>query len=245
MGKTLLRFSENSFAVFVLLLSTSPLLQILKSGASENPNSSEGYPLLQTLWFCIYLVVVFLLCLRWKRFIYTALKNKYLLLLISVPLLSVVWSIAPLITLRRSVGLVGTTLFGIYLTSRYSLKEQLRLLAWALGIATVFSIIFVVALPNYGINWHQNGSWQGIYHQKNILGRHMSLAAIAYLLLALDARRSRWLPWTLFFLSTTLLLLSTSKTALVAFLSVAILLPLYRALRFPFNIRVPFLSLRF
>ena len=238
--KTLLRFTETGFAVFALLLSTSPLLQLLGGGASGNATLDKGYPLVQGLWFGIYLVELFLLFLRWKRFLYTAIRDKPLLLLVGIALLSVVWSISPLVTLRRSGGLVGTTLFGMYLGSRYSFKEQLWLLAWVFGIATVFSIIFAVALPIYGIDWSQHGAWRGIYHQKNVLGRCMALAAVVFLLLAFDARRYRWLIWALFFLSTILLLLSTSKNALVTFITILMLLPLYKALRFPFDIRVPF-----
>lgn len=237
---SLLKFAEKGFAVFGLLLSTAPLIPLLQSAGGSNPEPAEGYALMQALWFGMYLVEIFLLLLRWKRFLYTAIRDKPVLLLVGLALLSVVWSVSPLVTIRRSVAVLGTTLFGVYLASRYTLKEQLHLLAWALGIAMIFSIIFAVALPTYGIDWFQRGAWRGIYHQKNVLGRYMSLAGVVFLLLALDARRYRWLMWTLFFLCTALLLLSASKNALLAFLTVLILLPLYRALRFPFNIRVMF-----
>jgi hypothetical protein len=33
----------------------------------------------------------------------------------------------------------------------YTPKEQMRLLAWALGIAVVLSLVFTLAIPSYGI----------------------------------------------------------------------------------------------
>lgn len=116
----------------------------------------------------LYIVNLFLIIVRWRRFIYVATTDKFLLLLTGLALISALWSAAPIVTLRRSLALVSTTIFGVYLASRFSLKEQLRLLAWALGIAALLSLLFVVVPPHYGIETRgvYTGVWRGIYHQK-------------------------------------------------------------------------------
>jgi O-antigen ligase len=67
--------------------------------------------------------------------------------------------------------------------------------------------------------------------QKNVLARIVVLGAIVFLLLALDSRKHRYWLWGGFGLCVLLILLSGSKTALLLFLLMVLLLPLYKALR--------------
>jgi O-antigen ligase len=125
---------------------------------------------------------------------------------------------------------------------RFSIREQLQLLAWALGIGALLSLLFALALPAYGIiNEGGVQGWRGVYTQKNGLGRNMALAALVFIILALSDRRYRWVSWAGFGLSIVLLLLSNSATGLVIFLTLLPLLPLYRASRWPYTLAVPFL----
>jgi O-antigen ligase len=160
--------------------------------------------------------------------------------LVGLAVVSVVWSVAPAITLRREVALLGTTLVGAYLAMRYEPGEQLRLLAWALGVAALLSLLFGLALPSYGLD--SDGSWQGIFGGgKNALGRVMGLSSLVFLLLALSSHRHRWLPWSGFVLSVGLLVMANSVTSLTVLLSVLFLLPLYGALRLPHTFAAPIL----
>jgi hypothetical protein len=58
------------------------------------------------------------------------------------------------------------------LTTGYSLKKQLELLAFAFGIIVSLSLITIFAFPRYGTmqTGLAIGSWEGIYGHKNILG---------------------------------------------------------------------------
>ena len=47
--------------------------------------------------------------------------------------------------------LIATTAFGIYFATRFEISEQLRLLAWALGITVFLSFLFGVFFRQYGI----------------------------------------------------------------------------------------------
>ena len=133
---------------------------------------------------------------------------------------------------------MGTTLFGIYLGSRYPLHRQLQLLGWTLGIAGLLSLIFAVAFPNIGTMCSHEGAWRGIYTGKNSLGRIMELGTIIFLLL-IQFRRLRLLSWLGLSSSMLLIIFSTSTSALVIVIALLILLPIYQSLRLREEILAP------
>lgn len=240
-------FAENVFVVLSLLLFTNALIPMLYEIRTGNHavNSLEGNSDVIASFFIIYIITLFLVFLRWKKFIRVVTERKLLLVLIGIALASVFWSVSPELTLRRSFALVGTTLFGFYLATRYSLKEQFRLLTWALGIAMVLSVLLALLLPSYGI--HQGGdfpgSWKGIYTHKNTLGFNMGFSVCVFALLAFWGGKYRLLGWVGFILAAILLLLSTSKTPLLCALTVLALLPLYSILRWRYTLSFFFFAI--
>lgn len=228
----------NGFVVLALLLSTGAFLPLLiQESGNEGPT--------QIVWLGVYAIVGFLILARWKRFIHVVTRDKFLLLLIMIALLSVFWSAAPEATIRRSMSLLGTTLLGAYLATRYSVEELLRLLAWALGLAVLFSLAFALAFPSYGVvtgtfgYYEGEEGWRGIYGEKNALGAAMALGAGVFFFLALGRPRHHWTMWAFFGLSIGVLLLANAKTALLSFLILLILFPFYKALRWQYNLIVP------
>ncbi|MEM7771127.1 MAG: O-antigen ligase family protein [Cyanobacteria bacterium P01_A01_bin.37] len=219
---------EVVFGVLTLLLSTESFILLIP------------HALRQLFWLSVYGITAILLVARWKTFIEVAGRAKLLWLLIGIVLLSVTWSDSPSATVRQSIALMGTTFFGLYLSTRYTLKEQLRLLGWVFGIAVVLSFVFAIALPSYGLQGGQ--SWQGIYHHKNLLGRIMVLSTIVFLLNAQSSKTYRWVSWGGMGLSIVLLILSNSKTSLALFLLLLALLWVYRILRLYYKLAVPVLS---
>jgi O-antigen ligase len=135
------------------------------------------------------------------------------------------------VTVRHFVALLATSLFGIYLASRYDLPGQLRLVSISLGIVIGASIAACLAFPRYGIapaDILDEPAWQGVLTHKNTLGR---LGVLAALILALYfLRRRRRLTILLGVLSLFLLvILTSSKTALVYFILGAAAFPFIRA----------------
>lgn len=232
------------FIILVLLLSTGAVLPLLGQD-SEAANSAQGDLVTQATWLGVYGITFLLIIMRWRQFIGVAMRDKFLLLLIGIVLLSVLWSAAPETTVRRSMALLGTTLFGVYIATRYNSKELLQLLGWALGIAALFSFVFGLALPSYGVTTGTSAyyegveGWRGIYGEKNALGAAMALGTIVFLLLALGKPKHRWIMWACFGLSGGVLLLSNAITALISFLILLVLLPLYKALRWQYTLTVP------
>lgn len=234
----LAKILERVFVCLVLHIMAHGYLTLSSLSTDNVKNYTGGDAGNQVFWFGIYFITFCLVAVRWKRFIRVAMADKLLLLLVGIAVASVVWSVAPEVTLRRSVGLVGTTLFGMYLPTRYTPQEQLRLLAWTLGTGAVFSLLLGIALPGYAI---VGGLWRGVYLHKNALGALMSMNAIIFLLLTFSNRRYRWLTGIGVGLSVCLLLLSGSATAIILLATLLILLPVYRALRWNYTIVVPFL----
>jgi hypothetical protein len=84
-------------------------------------------------------------------------------------------------TIARDLALVGTSLFGLYFATRYSLEEQIQLLSSMFGIVIILSFLFAIALPKYGImDGIHAGAWRGIYNHKNVLGKVMVTGVIIF-----------------------------------------------------------------
>ena len=233
---------EKGFTVLILLLATGGLLPLLRHGGEASTvGIAEGDPVARAIWIGVYVATFALVAARWKLFVYVATRDKLLLLLVVLAMISVLWSFDPGFTIRRSFALVGTTLIGIYFAMRYSLGEQLRLLAWAFGIAALLSLLFALAVPSIGISSkvESPGAWLGIFDHKNTLGSRMALGALVFLLVGLSTRRYRKLAWASLGLSVGLILLSASQSSLVIFLTLPFLLGVYSMLRRPYTLAVP------
>jgi exopolysaccharide production protein ExoQ len=87
--------------------------------------------------------------------------------------------------------------------------------------------------PEYGIgSGIFEGNWQGIYNQKNILGRIMVLSSLVSFLFLLENNKKRIFKFIVFILSIVLIILSDSKTSLVVLIILMSLLPLLKVFSF-------------
>lgn len=223
---------ERGFAVLSLVIySGGPLNVILSGGASEGDGAElpSSYPLIQVVFLISYIITFLLLIRQWKQVFKILNKEKTILLIVGLATISFIWSYIPAVTLKRSVALIGTTLFGTYFALRYSIRNQLQLLGWTFGLIIMLSFLFVGILPEYGVMggpFHE-GLWRGIYTHKNILGRIMTLSAFTFFVFAASTRKISFIFWCGFGFSLSLLLLSTSKTALAGAAIIFVALGLY------------------
>lgn len=230
-SKALLRHAENAFIVLALFLFSQALLN-----SNKLPWAAANEILRGVGWIGVYGTTFFLGISRWKQLVWIATRDKLLLLLLGIALVSVLWSEAPKITLAHTITLITSSLFGAYLVARYSLKEQLQLLAWMYGIAVLLSLFFTLVFPQYGVS---AAGWQGVYQQSNILARHMYLGFIVFYLTVSDKQRYRWVAWSGIGIAVALLLGTRSATGIVTLLTTVFLLPLYKALRWNDTITIP------
>ncbi|WP_293101884.1 O-antigen ligase, partial [Moorena sp. SIO3I6] len=240
--RKLLAFFEPIFTTVSLVLYSGGVLTVILSGGRSEGDVIQEFDssLSRLLFVLIYLVTFFLLTLRWKKVLYVLSKDRWLNLLVGIAVVSIFWSSEPTTTINRAVALIGTTLFGVYLASRYTIKEQLEMLGWAFGVAVLLSFMFIVALPKYGIMGGVHaGTWRGIYVHKNVLGKVMVPSAVVFLLLAIRGKKNNLLFWGGFGFSVILLLFTTSKTALVSLIIMLLSLYLYRMLRWRYDLLIP------
>ncbi|MEA5570616.1 O-antigen ligase [Calothrix sp. UHCC 0171] len=241
--------AEKCFVVVSLFFSTSALIPVLLDSQESSTTASDPYS--PILFLGIYAITGLLIAQQWQSFVQVARKNIWIWLIVAIAIASVYWTVASDITSRRSILLLGTSLFGTYMAMRFTLREQLHLLAIALGLVAVLSLIFAIALPFYGVMSIQEGgvhegAWRGVMTHKNVFGRVMVLSNLVFLFVALGKPISptskqswQWLAWLCYGLSIALIILSTSKTALISTIVLTVVLLLYRTWRLSYSQLIP------
>lgn len=186
-----------------------------------------------------YPFVALLVALHWKQVAYVATRNIPLLIFLGMAMFSVVWSADMASTLDINRGLLRTFLFGAYFVARYSIKEQMKIMAWVIGIAAVLSLLVCIGVPSYGI---KEDGWQGIFPYKNYMGRAMVLGGVLLVTLALENIQN-WLYWLGFALTIFLAIVSQSSTSVLLLLLLLAQVPLYGLIQQKYRVRVVLLSL--
>ena len=200
---------ERAFTVLILLMSTGAFM-CLVTVTGQQPD--EPGILGKLVTGSIYLII-FLLLSRCVDFWKTIWQVRWVIGLASFAVLSVFWSEDPSESFRKGISVFATALFGLYFASRYSLSDQIRLLARMCGISMVCSLVF--GLLGLGQSVDGAMGWFGIYVQKNGLGRMALLSALVFWCLAKIDARVRWAAWTGVLLSLVLIYLSNSMTAMI------------------------------
>jgi exopolysaccharide production protein ExoQ len=135
-------------------------------------------------------------------------------ILLALMFASTLWSVGPSTTIVDSIQLIGTTLIGLYIATRFSLTEFLRIVAIVFAAIGCVSLLLVFANPGWGRADWGSGPWQGIYDDKNLLGAGVSLAIISQVVLFPTLKgRGRWFLGAGMLLSGILLIGANSATA--------------------------------
>ena len=239
-GLHILRLFEKAFIILVLLLSTGI---VFSTGADINDlRPTESNMLQQAINLANYAMVFLLLARRANRAMTVASRDPLLWTLVLLACVSVIWSAMPMLTLRRSAVMAGTTATGLYIATRFSIREQMLLLAKALLLAAMVSLDVILLWPERGIYGSEMAVhgifFRGLYENKNVLGQLMALGALIMLFAVFNSTH-RWL-WCLgVFLCLGLLALTRSATSMVALGSTLATLPLLALLRWNYHLTLP------
>jgi exopolysaccharide production protein ExoQ len=214
-----LPFAESFATVLAILFFSGVSLTIFGVEKGYRLDPTKHDPIIFVVQWLVYLLFLPYL-FRYRAILFQCVKNQKLIwLLVLFALVSTLWSQVPLLTAKNSVLLCLSTSWGMYFGTRYSIREQLRLLAQALTVAIVISYFLALVLPDYGImTWGNEGSWEGFYPHRNGLARTMVLAVLVFVFRARTKEASRLSCWLAIVAATALLLLSQSKTGLVILL---------------------------
>jgi O-antigen ligase len=236
----MLRAIEKAFNVVMLFYSTSALLAFI-FGISDGVVRDEGSLPCLALQITLYVIALFFIALRW-RLVLRAVKNAgWIMVLVAIAVASPLWSQDPAFTLRRSVVLLATTVYGIYFGGRFTIPEQLRLLSWMFALVVSSSLLVVIFLPQYGIDHGAfSGAWQGAFQQKNMLARAMVLATVVFY--SVRPSGGRWIRWIGIVVSLCLLAASRSVTGVLVLILTMAALQLVRTARFNLTFLVPVIT---
>lgn len=217
------RSAEMAYAAFTLFIMTRPLQRLFQIGGVD-------FQLIAI--FLLFIIPGWVVLKRLPAVWRMLRQDPLLLFLIVLVPLSALWSLSPTRTLAGSVNLLAGTFMGIYLATRFSVREQVWIVALALATAAVLSLVVSVAFPTLGKGVARGTVevWSGVYLHKNGLGRYMAIGAAALWTLRYE-RRLRPVLLVLFGLALVLILLANSATSLLTLLLAVGLLPIYRLLR--------------
>jgi O-antigen ligase len=221
-----------------MLFYTTAAFSTLIAGNTDPLSRPEGNAVFIGIQVGLYSVACFFIVTRWQPFLQGALAIKWIAPLLLLALASSIWSQDPALTLRRSILLVATTAFGVYFATRFEPSEQLRLLAWTLGITVCLSLLAGILIREYGVDASRHsGDWQGVFSQKNGLARAMVLSVLVFLF----ARKgfNRWLRWLGLSASLGLLFLSHSLSGAMILVLMLGAIPLVRFLRTRVTFAIP------
>jgi exopolysaccharide production protein ExoQ len=228
------RLIERAF-VFVVVLSSMTVVDALTRPAYQagrDPDViSTDVPLPTVIIESgVYAVGALLVLARWRRVADAARRVWPLVALTLLAAISIAWSDAPMLTARRSVFLLGSTLIGIYLGERFSMDQLLRWLAQMLCVIIAASVILFCISPSSVIDYTAyNGAWKGVTINKNTFGWCMAIAVAVLTLVRFS--RFRWSRYVFLFTAAILLLLSRSATSLVGCVLMVSFIPLWRVIR--------------
>ena len=218
--KDLVRLGEKTLIIVGLLYLTETFYRLFPS------------PVLSGLQYSFYGLIFLLLLARWQRTLITITYDPFLWGLLVLSLCSFAWSNFPNDSLIDSIVAWQTASVGLYLASCYNLKQQLRFMGWTFAIIVVLNFFYTLALPDLGVDLEEHiGAWRGVYSHKNVLSQIVTFGSLVFLLLSTIVRRYKYLIWAGLGSSVGLILLSTSKTALIILISLFLLLRFYKALR--------------
>ena len=202
----------------------------------------EGYPAasiaLTSLEGLIYAGCGFLVLLHWKSTLRGAAAAWPYLLVALFAIVSTFWSVDPAKTFLRGGVVMGTTIFGVYLGSRYTTQEiQTILMRSFLGLVGLSLVVLIVA-PSLVLDSSHTGTFRGLTEHKNLLGEFMG----QFLLLACTYHfrsRFRFAKIATILLALVMLASARSGSALISTAAGLAVLPVLLLMRFRKNQVMP------
>jgi exopolysaccharide production protein ExoQ len=202
-------------AVVSLLLLSGAIFPLLMLGPAGDL-SEAARSKLRLFALPVYLIAIGFLARHPGQFLAAVRRSLPLVLLLSMPVLSVLWSLGPSVSLRRAIGLIGSTFLAYFLATRFSPRQIMLVLGTAIVSCMVLSLLLMVAAP--GLAFMPGGTdARGVYVHKNVLGWQAALACLITAVMITDRSlglRRAGVP--LFAASIACLLASKSMTGMLA-----------------------------
>lgn len=209
---------ESAFYVGMVILLTGAGIPLWREISGQPVSPVEGDVLVRALLAGGYALSLFLLLFRPKALLRALTRAPFLWLLVGWAFVSITWSAEPVVTLRRSVAILLTTVYAVALHVRLSFPRLIRILAWALLLVLGASLALVLFVPAWGVmGYALQGAWRGVFVHKNALGSFAALALLVFpLAYTLAVTWRTRLLWAIGFVFAVVTLVgSKSQTSLV------------------------------
>src|SRR5712691_5050024 len=143
------------------------------------------------------------------------------LALVALAFISAFWSEAPELALRKATTLAETTLFAVYLLTRYELGDLVALLVKLFALAALVSFAMIIAAPDLATSHNVSHvtAWRGAFTDKNNLGGVAALAILVAIYALHNRLGGRPIAIAALVLNAVLLYLADSKTPVVALIA--------------------------
>ena len=185
--------AEIALAIALVIMSSSALLPLLYAPTTVE---ADEVAWLRYLWLPVYGATVLLCAWQWRKVVAAAAAFAPAACLLIFAGLSVCWSVAPSVTLRRFEALAFNDLMALYLACRFGWRDLMRIVASAFLVLALGSYVMCLGFPSLGVHQTINaGDWRGLWNEKNELGFLMVIGTMASLACAfIDARlRALWI----------------------------------------------------
>jgi exopolysaccharide production protein ExoQ len=222
--------SEWLFGASATFFSATALLQFVAFGVPNDyttPNIvHEGADWVRLLWSFLYAAAGVGCVAELRSRGLGAGGDAAVGALVTLCVLSVIWSTDRQVTVMKLGALIGTTVIGLYVGLRFSQEQVVWLLGWVIVASEILSVVTVLYYPRYGLQpYGRSEAWRGLFVHKNALGRAMVLGAVVWLLIGKNLKdRKRILAYLNVGMCAVLVGLSGSKTALVVMISLGLFL---------------------
>ena len=188
--------SSTGYVFPVILLTVQALILIVPSGLNYDQTTvagagpampTEGNAVTELIWISLLIGGIYLLFRNRSRTL-ALLKhfNPFIIAFLGLAALSVLWSIAPGVTIRRVYRFVTVLVVCMAFTVQgWHRRRYQNVARTLLTIILIASIIFVLVAPQYAVQAQLvselKGAWRGITEGKNNLGPLASDAVILWL----------------------------------------------------------------
>jgi len=204
---------EAIFLAVVAFVLTGALWRAFSGSADP---SLDGDTQTQVILAVLYGGVLLLAVTTFRWTAWLLVHSPALVGLLIVALVSPVWAETPDLVFRRAISLLGTSLFGVVLAARLTVREQLRLTRGVLRLAALACLVLFLFARSHAIATdYGTGSVRGIFPHKNLFGAAMALGLLAEWYATDDGWFGRTLKVVFLGLFAGLLGLSHSVTSIV------------------------------
>ncbi|MCK9509854.1 MAG: O-antigen ligase family protein [Pigmentiphaga sp.] len=215
------RWSLLCVGLLIAIVVGFPLIRTIDLFADNtvaDETFSEGSRLMQLIMGSAFALAGLLAWHHGRDALHTLRRiNPFLLLFCVWAATTILWSPYPVVTLKRSIQLVGVILVGLCLCLPFVRQDYvIKVLCNTLTVLLGLSVVVVVVIPEIGVDSMRDGGWRGLMWHKNTLG----MVACFTSLLWVDRLWSRSVHFRtgvfLLLFTVAMVVLSRSATALVS-----------------------------